>query len=122
MRLQNAYDHRLRVRVHGGDVNIAQLLGVPRTTISSWKRRPTKRVITSADPAKDEIDFLRTELASVKRQLAVLRAWLRIAIVMFRILGVSFKQPRLPEGDAKIRLIRAINSPTVDQPSIDYHT
>jgi len=112
MRLQNAYDHRLRLRVHGGDVDVAQLLGVPRTTISSWKRRPTKRVITTADPATDEIDFLRTELASAKRQLVVLRAWLRIAIVMFRILGVSFKQQRLPEGDAKIRLIRVINRST----------
>jgi putative transposase len=109
MRLQNAYDHRLRLRVHGGDVDAAQLLGVPRTTISSWKHRPAKRVIASADPARDEIEFLRTELASARKKLAVLRAWLRIAIVMFRILGVSFKQQRLPEGDAKIRLIRTIN-------------
>jgi len=112
MRLQNAYDHRLRLRVHGGDVDIAQLLGVPRTTISSWKHRPAKRVITSADPARDEIDFLRTELASAKRQVACLRAWLRIALVMFRVLGISLTQHRLPEGAAKARLIRAINKST----------
>ena len=108
-RQQQAYDYRLRLHVHqSGDEEVARELGVPRSTSHGWRTGPCKNVVThiQVDPV---VERLTEEVSRLTRENRLLRAWLRIALMVWRIASFSFERLRLPEGKQKSRLLRAVD-------------
>jgi putative transposase len=108
-RCQRRYDHRLRDLVqHSGDVTIATGLGVPRSTARGWLRKaPT--VVVSLDVTNLKALELQQEVLELRRRVKKLTALLRLALAVLRTSEFSLTHTRLPDGRAKIRILRAID-------------
>lgn len=71
---RKAFDHRLRELVcRTRDLELAERVGVPRSTANSWLRRGPREVVTAAALDRDEHD-LRTRLLRLERRNEVLLA------------------------------------------------
>jgi putative transposase len=108
-RSQQRYDHRLRHLVHRtGDVSLATNLGVPRSTARGWLgAAPT--VVVSLDVADLTEPELRQEVLKLRRRVQKLTALLRLALALLRTSGFRLTGERLPDGRAKIRILRAVD-------------
>ena len=106
---QLRYDHRLRDLVHRtGDVTIATDLGVPRSTARGWLgAAPT--VVISLDVAHLNERERRQEIVQLQRRVEKLAALLRVALAVLHVSGFTLSRDRLPEGPAKIRILRAVD-------------
>lgn len=104
---QRSYDHRLRDLVQRtGDLTIATDLGVPRSTARGWLGA-TPRVVVSLETAY--LTELRQEILKLRRRVEKLAALLRLAVALLRASGFSLSTARLPEGEAKLRILSAID-------------
>jgi putative transposase len=108
-RSQQRYDHRLRHLVHRtGDVTLATNLGVPRSTARGWLgAAPT--VVVSLDLADLTEPELRQEVLKLRRRVQKLTGLLRLALALLRTSGFRLTGERLPDGRAKIRILRAVD-------------
>jgi hypothetical protein len=108
-RPQQRYDHRLRDLVQGtGDVTIATDLGVPRSTARGWLGKAPK-VVVSLDVTDLRASELQQEVLALRRRVKKLRALLRLALALLRTSGFTLTHERLPNGRAKIRILRALD-------------
>ena len=108
-RTQRRYDHRLRDHVRTTrDIDSAMQRGVPRSTARSWLTEPTVEVIT-VDVLNMETLRLQREVLQLRRRVQKLAALLRVLLVVCRISGYSLNQARLPGGNDKRALLRAID-------------
>src|SRR2546422_6076329 len=108
-RAQQRYDHRLRDLVRGtGDVTIATGLGVPRSTARGWLREAPQVVIT-LDVTNLRTSELQQEIVALRRRVRKLTALLRLALALLRSSGFTLSHERLPDGRAKIRILRAVD-------------
>jgi hypothetical protein len=108
-RHQQRYDHRLRDLVQRtGAITIATNLGVPRSTARGWLRTPPK-VVVSLDVTDPETSQLQQEVVKLRRRVKKLTALLRLALVLLRISKFALTQARLPDGCAKIQVLRAVD-------------
>ena len=108
-RPQHRYDHRLRNLVqHTGDVTIATDLGVPRSTARGWLGRTPKAVV-SLDVTDLSASALNQEVLELRRRVKKLRALLRLTLALLRSSGFTLTHERLPDGRAKIRILRAVD-------------
>jgi putative transposase len=108
-RPQKRYDHRLRELVRGtGNVTIATDLGVPRSTARGWLGEPPK-VIVSLDATNLTASELLQEIVTLRRRVRKLTALPRLALALRRSAGFSLAHERLPDGRAKIRILRAVD-------------
>ena len=108
---QRRYDHRLRDLVQRtGDLTIATDLGIPRSTARGWLGvRPSAVVsLEVADLTEPE---LRQEILKLQRRVEKLAALLRLAMALLHTSGFSLSRERLPEGEDKLRILRAIDRP-----------
>jgi putative transposase len=106
-RPQHRYDHRLRDLVQRtGDVTIARDRGVPRSTARGWE--PTK-VVVSLDVTDLSASVLQQEALELRQRVKKLTALLRLALVLLRCSGFELTHERLPDGRAKIRILRAVD-------------
>ena len=118
MRMQQAYDHRLKLKVFQGEQTptTTDNTPIPRSTIATWKSRPPKPVVTlvveQSLAAEGELDSLRTENQRLKKQLAAMRSIVMLLLTMLRLSRFSFDGERLPDGADKRRLIRCIQRST----------
>jgi transposase InsO family protein len=107
---RRAYDHRLREHVHRtGARSLGHRLHVPRSTISSWKRRGQRSVITLEAFEQDRAQLL----ASIERfeaRTRILAATVRLLLALLRASGFRLAGERLPEGDTKASILRAVAS------------
>ena len=108
-RSQQRYEHRLRHLVHRtGDVSLATNLGVPQSTARGWLgAAPT--VVVSLDVADLTEPELRLEVLKLRRRVQKLTALLRLALALLRTSGFRLTGERMPDGRAKIRILRAVN-------------
>jgi putative transposase len=107
-RHQRRYDHRLRDLVQrSGDATIATNLGVPRSTARGWLRNAPK-VVVSLDVTNLNATELQREVFALRRRVKKLRALLRLALALLRTSGFTLTRARLPDGRAKIRILRAV--------------
>jgi hypothetical protein len=99
--------YRLRHLVQRtGDVTIATDLGVPRSTARGWLgSEPT--VVVCLDMANLTEPELRQEVLKLRRRVQKLRALLRLALALLRTSGFTLTGVRLPDGRAKVRILRA---------------
>jgi putative transposase len=108
-RTRRTYDHRLIRLVHDtGDASIATRLGVPRSTVAGWLRRPHVDVITAAR-VNESAPELRARVQRLERRGLRLAAALRVAIAVIRVAEVDLAHLRIPDGKRKLRLLRAID-------------
>src|SRR5712692_4565772 len=108
-RPQQRYDHRLRDLVHGtGDGTIATDLGVPRSTARGWLGK-SPRVVVSLDVTDLRASELQQEVLHLRRRVKKLTALLRLALALLRSSGFTLTHNRLPDGRAKIRILRALD-------------
>ena len=107
-RPQKTYDHRLRELVRRtGDLTLATELGVPRSTAAGWLRQPDRATVTLDVLSKDAED-LQAEIIRLRRRIQRLRAVVRLLVALLRAFNVDLSQRRLPDGEAKSRLLGAI--------------
>jgi hypothetical protein len=108
-RPQQRYDHRLRELVQRtGDVTVATDLGVPRSTARGWLGA-TPTVVVCLDGADLTEPELRQEVLKLRRRVQKLAALLRLALAPLRTSGFRLTGARLPDGRAKMRILRAVN-------------
>jgi len=108
-RAQRVYDHRLRNLVRAtGDLALAARLGVPRSTAAGWRRGSGVPVFAAPDAAPPE-EALVAEVARLRRRVQRLRALLRVLLAVVRVFGIDLARRRVPEGEGKRRLLRAID-------------
>ena len=108
-RQQQRYDYRLRDLVQRtGDVTIATNLGVPPSTARGWLHK-TPTVVVSLDVTNQKTAELQQEVLELRRRVKKLTALLRLVVVLLRTSGFRFTHERLPDGRAKVRILRAID-------------
>jgi transposase InsO family protein len=89
-------------------VTVATDLGVPRSTARGWLgAAPT--VVVCLDVADLTEPELRQEVLKLRRRVRKLTALLRLALALLRTSGFSLTGERLPDGRAKMRILRAVD-------------
>ena len=107
-RTRCAYDHRIRNQVvKTGTRCLPKHIRIPRSTVSTWRRRGSRPVVTIEQPDQDRQQLLDI-ITRLERQKRVLAAVVRVLLSLFRAFGISLAGERLPEGDAKAGILRAI--------------
>ena len=108
-RPQQRYDHRLRNLVQRtGDLAIAVDLGVPRSTARGWLRAALT-VVMSLDVANRAEPELREEILKLQQRVEKLAALLRLALALLQASGFKLSAARLPAGEHKLRILRAVD-------------
>src|ERR1039457_3027448 len=109
-RMRCAYDHRLRDQVvRSGTRCLPKHIRIPRSTVSTWRRRGSRPVVTIEPPDQDRQQLLDA-ITRLERQKRVLAAVVRILMALLRAFGISLAGERLPECAAKTGILRAIAS------------
>jgi hypothetical protein len=104
---RRTYDHRLRELVTVAGSGAVNDVSLPRSTVASWTKRRLAPVTTSAVFDDGELQ-LRARLVKAERTLLVLRAVLRLLLVLIRMRGARLSDARLPEGKDKARIVSAV--------------
>ena len=108
-RPQQRYDHRLRNLIHRtGDLTIATDLGVPRSTARGWLRMVPEVVVSLDATHMSEVE-LQQEILQLRRRVQKLAALLRLALALLQASGFTLSRERLPDGRAKMRILRAVD-------------
>jgi hypothetical protein len=103
------YDHQLRDLVQRSrDVTIATDLRAPRSTARGWLSQAPK-VVVSLDVTDLRTSALQQEVLELRRRVKKLTALLRLALALLRSSGFTLTHERLPDGRAKMRILRAVD-------------
>jgi hypothetical protein len=89
-------------------VAVAIDVGVPRSTARGWLRA-APAVVVSLDVADLTEPELRQEILKLQRRVEKLAALLRLALALSRASGFRLSGGRLPDGPAKLRILRAVD-------------
>ena len=107
---RRAYDHRLREHVcRTGARALGHRLQVPRSTISSWKRRGLRAVVSHEVFDQDRQKLLST-VEKLERRARILAATVRLLLALLRASGFRLVGERLPQGATKASILRAVTS------------
>ncbi len=105
---RRTYDYRIQEAIcETGDRELFPELNIPRSTIRSWIHRGVPDVVTSDLRACDRADLV-VEIHQLRHRTALLGAVIGLLIAMLRVSKFRFNYERLPAGDAKRVLLRAI--------------
>ncbi len=108
--VRRAYDHRLREHVvRCGAKAIARHVQIPRSTVSSWRRRGLRPVVTT-EPIGQDLQHALESSARWEKQARVLAAVVRLLLALLRASGFRLEGNRLPAGEAKAGILRAVSS------------
>ena len=108
LRSRRTYDYRIQEAIcESGDRDLFPELNIPRSTIRSWIHRGTTDVV-SCDLAEDGRGELVAEIEKLRCHTARLGAMVALLVAVLRASKVKLDYERLPEGDAKRILLRAI--------------
>jgi hypothetical protein len=114
VRIQQAYDHRVRVKVFQGerDIKLSQQQSIPRSTIATWRAHPPRRVLTLACDQASQLQFeseaLLAEIQQLRKRLAAMRSLVILLVTVLQLSGFTLDGQRLPDGKDKQRLLRSI--------------
>ena len=107
---RRTYDHRLREQVfRTGARSLDHRLHVPRSTITSWKRRGPRHVVSLEVFGHDRQQLLTT-IEKLEKRARILAATVRLLLALLRASGFRLTGERLPEGETKASILRAITS------------
>ena len=103
-----SYDHRIREAIcETGDRDLFPDLKIPSSTIRSWIRRGVPDVVTCDLAVSDRSDLV-IEIRELRHRTELLGAVIGLLIAMIRVSKIQFEYERLPDGDSKETLLRAI--------------
>jgi hypothetical protein len=109
-RQRRTYDHRLREHVvRCGAKTMARHVHIPRSTVSTWRRRGVRPVVT-IEPTGQDLQQALDSSARWEKRARILAAVVRLLLALLRASGFSLDGLRLPEGKAKAGILRAITS------------
>lgn len=107
-RRQRTYDHRLKDLVRRtGDKSIAEKAGVPRSTVNGWLRGSATDVVSVRAVTMSEAE-LQAKMITLEKRIEILTAVMRLLLVLVRVAGLRLDCRRLPDGDDKVRVLRAV--------------
>jgi hypothetical protein len=106
---RRAYDHRLREQVCRRNLRRLPGVDIPRSTIKSWKRRGVRAVVALSPPSPEH-ENQAARIAKLEERARVLAAVVRLLLAVLRASGFAFDGERVPDGEAKAGLLRAIAS------------
>ena len=107
---RRVYDHRLRDRIcRNEDLSSLRQLRIPRSTRASWKARGPRPVVT-LDAFDDDRQQLLDRIDCLERRLGILTPIVRLLFAIIRASGFRLCGDRLPLGDTKSAVLRAIAS------------
>ncbi len=105
---RRTYDYRIQEAIcESGNRELFPELEIPRSTIRSWIHRGAPDVITCDLAVCDRVDLV-AEILRYQQRTALLGAIIGLLIAMLRVSKVRLEHERLPEGDSKRVLLRAI--------------
>ena len=108
LRSRRIYDYRIQEAIcESGDRDLFPELNIPRSTIRSWIHRGTTDFV-SCDLAEDDRGELVAEIEKLRCHTARFGAMVALLVSVFRGSIIQLDYERLPEGDAKRILLRAI--------------
>jgi putative transposase len=105
---RRVYDHRLRNLVAISGPNAVNDVVLPRSTVATCKKRGYLAVVSSVAFEETELE-LSVRVAQLVRRLAVLRGILRLLLALVRVRRARLTDDRLPQGNDKQRVLRAID-------------
>ena len=107
---QRVYDHRLRQAVwETGDPHLFPELHMPRSTLAGWLKEPPPDVVTADCLVSNDL-ALALKMKRLERRCGVLTALIRLLLALVRRHGLGRSSDRVPDGAAKTRILRAIDS------------
>ena len=89
-------------------MTIATDLGVLCSTARGWLRSAPEVVVGFDVTHQGELE-LQHEILQPRRRVEKLAALLRLALALLRALGVRLSRERLPNGRAKMRILRTVD-------------
>ena len=105
---RRTYDYRIQEAIcETGDRDLFPELNIPRSTIRSWIHRGAPDVVTCDLLVRDRADLL-AEIRQHQQRMALLGAIVGLLIAVLRVSKVRLDYERLPEGESKKVLLRAI--------------
>jgi transposase InsO family protein len=108
LRTRRTYDHRIRETIcETGDPDPFPELKIPRSTIRSWFHRGIPDVVTCDSLSAEKTELL-AEMQELRHRAAVLGAIVDLLVVMLRVSERRLDHERLPKGNGKRALLRAI--------------
>ncbi len=108
LRTRRSYDHRIREMIcETGDPALFPELKIPRSTIRSWLHRGIPDVVTCELLSAEKTELL-AELQELRHRAAVLGTIVGLLVAMLRVSRRRVDYERLPEGNGKRALLRAI--------------
>lgn len=106
MPTRRTYDHRIRAAiVASADPNLFPTLNIPRSTASAWIHRGARDVVG----VDDDCTALLVRAQRLERQLRILVQVVRLLLALRRVSSHQLDLTRLPDGNQKHQLLRAIN-------------
>ena len=90
-----------------GDPDLFPELKIPRSTVRSWLHRGIPRVVTSDSLSAERTELL-AEMQELRQRTAVLGAIVGLLVAIFHVSERQLDYERLPEGNGKRALLRAI--------------
>jgi hypothetical protein len=75
-------------------------VAIPRSTVSTWRRRGARPVVT-IEPIEQDRQQLLDAIVKLERQKCILAAVVRDLLALLRASGFTLAGERLPEGSAK---------------------
>jgi len=105
---RRTYDYRIQEAIcETGDRDLFPELNIPRSTIRSWIHRGAPEVI-SCDLATHDRAELTAEIERLRCRTALLGAIVGLLLAMLRVPKTHLDYERLPDGESKRIILRAI--------------
>jgi transposase InsO family protein len=88
---------------------VARHVEIPRSTVSTWRRRGLRPVVTT-EPVGQDLHRALDSSARWENRARLLAAVVRLLLALLRASSFRLDGIRLPEGEAKASILRAISS------------
>jgi len=106
--LLRTYDHRIREHIcRTRNPNFFPELRIPRSTTTSWLRRPLP-IVVSCQRQIEDVAVLREQVDKLETRVRRLAAVLHLQMALLRVSGFSLERNRLPDGAVKKSVLRAV--------------
>ena len=111
-RVRRSYDHRLRDAIAAtGNADLFRNVTIPASTRRTWARGEIRPVVASVDVELEVYELLE-QVDSLRQRAKVHAAIIGLLVRVLRLRGGKFDADRVPDGETKSSVLRAIASAT----------
>ena len=106
---RRTYDYRIQEAIcESGDRDLFPELNIPRSTIRCWINRGLSDVVSCGLAADDHAELV-AQIERLRHRTALLGAVVALLVAVLRASKIQLDYERIPNGDAKSILLRAID-------------